>query len=232
MQQLMFEEAGRYAWRDAPDPEISDGQQALVRPLMVACCDLDVAVAEGALPMPPGHAVGHEGLAEVVAVGDEVTNVRRRRPRRRAVSDQLRTVQRVSPRRDRFVRVASADGDVRHGATGRSGRRRVHVRSRAGAVRRRDAAARSRGRRPGGDRLAVGQHPRRLARDRSVPRGIGRPRRGRPPHARGRSAVDRLVRRGVRSGVRRAGRLRRHRRSAARHGGEARRPGARPAEAG
>ena len=26
--------------------------------------------------MPPGHAVGHEGLAEVVAVGDDVTTVR------------------------------------------------------------------------------------------------------------------------------------------------------------
>ena len=26
--------------------------------------------------MPPGHAVGHEGVAEVVAVGDDVTTVR------------------------------------------------------------------------------------------------------------------------------------------------------------
>jgi threonine dehydrogenase-like Zn-dependent dehydrogenase len=76
MQQLVFQEPGRYAWREAADPEISEGRQALVRPLTVACCDLDVAVAEGALPMPPGHAVGHEGLAEVVAVGDEVTGVR------------------------------------------------------------------------------------------------------------------------------------------------------------
>ena len=24
MQQLMFEEAGRYAWRDAPDPKITE----------------------------------------------------------------------------------------------------------------------------------------------------------------------------------------------------------------
>jgi threonine dehydrogenase-like Zn-dependent dehydrogenase len=76
MQQLVFEEAGRYAWREAADPQISNGRQALVRPLTVACCDLDVAVAEGALPMPPGHAVGHEGVAEVVAVGDDVTTVR------------------------------------------------------------------------------------------------------------------------------------------------------------
>jgi threonine dehydrogenase-like Zn-dependent dehydrogenase len=76
MQQLMFEEAGRYAWREVAEPQISRPEQALVRPLVVACCDLDVAVAEGRLPMPPGHAVGHEGLAEVVGVGDGVSGVR------------------------------------------------------------------------------------------------------------------------------------------------------------
>ena len=27
MQQLVFEEAGRYAWREAADPEISDGSR-------------------------------------------------------------------------------------------------------------------------------------------------------------------------------------------------------------
>jgi threonine dehydrogenase-like Zn-dependent dehydrogenase len=75
MRQLTFEDAGRYDWREAPEPQITAPQQALVRPLMVACCDLDVGVARGRLPMPPGHAVGHEGLAEVIAVGDEVTSV-------------------------------------------------------------------------------------------------------------------------------------------------------------
>ena len=76
MRQLTFEEAGRYAWREVPDPEITAPEQALVRPLMVACCDLDIAVALGRAPLPPGYAVGHEGLAEVVAVGDGVTSVR------------------------------------------------------------------------------------------------------------------------------------------------------------
>ncbi len=76
MRQLTFEEAGRYAWRDVADPEIEAPEQALVRPLTVACCDLDVAVCEGRLPMPPGHAVGHEGLGEVVAVGDGVTEIK------------------------------------------------------------------------------------------------------------------------------------------------------------
>ncbi len=76
MRQLTFEDAGRYAWREVPEPEITAPEQALVRPLTVACCDLDVGVSQGWLPVPPGHAVGHEGLAEVVAVGDDVRGFR------------------------------------------------------------------------------------------------------------------------------------------------------------
>jgi threonine dehydrogenase-like Zn-dependent dehydrogenase len=76
MRQLTFEEAGQYGWRDVAEPEITAPGQALVRPLVVACCDLDVAVARGVAPLPPGYAVGHEGLAEVVAVGDAVTGVK------------------------------------------------------------------------------------------------------------------------------------------------------------
>jgi threonine dehydrogenase-like Zn-dependent dehydrogenase len=76
MRQLTFAESGRYEWSETADPEITAPGQALVRPLLVACCDLDVAVAHGQAPLPPGYAVGHEGLAEVVAVGDGVRNVR------------------------------------------------------------------------------------------------------------------------------------------------------------
>ncbi|MGH3961357.1 alcohol dehydrogenase catalytic domain-containing protein [Mycobacterium sp.] len=59
-----------------PEPQITQPQQALVRPLMVACCDLDVVVSQGLAPMAPGYAIGHEGLAEVLAVGSGVTTVR------------------------------------------------------------------------------------------------------------------------------------------------------------
>jgi threonine dehydrogenase-like Zn-dependent dehydrogenase len=76
MRQLTFEEAGRYGWREVPDAQLTGPEQALVRPLLVACCDLDIAVARGQAPLPPGYAVGHEGLAEVVAVGDDVSGVR------------------------------------------------------------------------------------------------------------------------------------------------------------
>jgi threonine dehydrogenase-like Zn-dependent dehydrogenase len=76
MRHLIFESPGQYAWREVRDPEISTSAQALVRPLAVACCDLDVGVSQGRLPMAPGHAVGHEGVAEVVAVGDDVSSVK------------------------------------------------------------------------------------------------------------------------------------------------------------
>jgi threonine dehydrogenase-like Zn-dependent dehydrogenase len=76
MRQLTFEEAGRYGWREVADPEITVPGQAVVRPLVVACCDLDVAVSQGRAPLPPGYAVGHEGLAEVVAVGEGVAHVK------------------------------------------------------------------------------------------------------------------------------------------------------------
>jgi threonine dehydrogenase-like Zn-dependent dehydrogenase len=76
MRQLVFDEPGKYAWQEAPEPTITSREQALVRPIAVACCDLDVGVSQGVLPMPPGHAVGHEGVAEVVGVGDAVTTVR------------------------------------------------------------------------------------------------------------------------------------------------------------
>ncbi|HEY6480136.1 MAG TPA: alcohol dehydrogenase catalytic domain-containing protein [Streptosporangiaceae bacterium] len=42
----------------------------------VACCDLDVSVAEGRAPLSPGYAQGHEGIAEVVETGAGVTGVR------------------------------------------------------------------------------------------------------------------------------------------------------------
>lgn len=76
MRQLRHTEPGRYEWREVADLTIEKPGQALVRPLTVACCDLDVAVTQGRLPLPPGYAVGHEGVAEVVAIGDEVTSVR------------------------------------------------------------------------------------------------------------------------------------------------------------
>jgi threonine dehydrogenase-like Zn-dependent dehydrogenase len=76
VRQLVYDSPGTYSWHDVPEPVLSSPHQALVRPLLVASCDLDVAVARGGAPLPPGYAQGHEGIAEVLAAGDAVTSVR------------------------------------------------------------------------------------------------------------------------------------------------------------
>jgi threonine dehydrogenase-like Zn-dependent dehydrogenase len=71
MRQLAFIEAGRVAWQEVPEPQPAPGG-ALVRPLAVARCDLDQPMAAmGFFPGP--FPVGHETVAEVIAIGDEVS---------------------------------------------------------------------------------------------------------------------------------------------------------------
>jgi threonine dehydrogenase-like Zn-dependent dehydrogenase len=71
MRQLTYVEAGRVEWQEAPDPVVPEPDGALLRPLAVARCDLDLPMAMAGL-FPGPFAVGHETVADVVAVGDAV----------------------------------------------------------------------------------------------------------------------------------------------------------------
>lgn len=62
-------------WRDVDEPALESAGQALVRPLAVALCDLDQPIIRGEAPIPGPIALGHECVAEVVEVGDEVSAV-------------------------------------------------------------------------------------------------------------------------------------------------------------
>lgn len=73
MRALTFEGAGSIAWRDHPDPRLPSAG-ALVRPLAVARCDLDVAMARYGL-FPGPYRVGHECVAEVVEVGQNCSTL-------------------------------------------------------------------------------------------------------------------------------------------------------------
>jgi threonine dehydrogenase-like Zn-dependent dehydrogenase len=65
----------RALWADDPAPTLTGPAEALVRPLAVACCDLDVAVVRERAPLSGDWAVGHECVAEVIEVGDAVATV-------------------------------------------------------------------------------------------------------------------------------------------------------------
>ena len=74
MKQLEFIEPGRLEWREARDPELEGDGEAIVRPLALATCDIDVAFVRGRYPAE-SFAFGHECVAEVVDIGDSVKAV-------------------------------------------------------------------------------------------------------------------------------------------------------------
>jgi threonine dehydrogenase-like Zn-dependent dehydrogenase len=74
MKQLTMIEPDRVEWLDVPEPVIEGAQQALVRPLAVALCDLDLAIIRGEYPLQPPVPLGHEFVAEVVETGDAVSS--------------------------------------------------------------------------------------------------------------------------------------------------------------
>lgn len=71
MRHAVFVKPGEVAWREAPDPKLQGPKEAIVRPIVVGRCDLDVAYTRGLLPMPSGAPIGHEIIAEVVDAGED-----------------------------------------------------------------------------------------------------------------------------------------------------------------
>jgi threonine dehydrogenase-like Zn-dependent dehydrogenase len=75
MRRLLLDGPGALHWDEAPDPADPAPGAALVRPVAVATCDLDVGVLQGRYPLPGPYPFGHEGVGDVVAVGEGVTAV-------------------------------------------------------------------------------------------------------------------------------------------------------------
>jgi len=72
MRQLMCTAPGSVEWREVPEPRLSGDGEAIVRPLAVARCDIDVPLTSGIFPIREPFALGHECVAEIVALGDAV----------------------------------------------------------------------------------------------------------------------------------------------------------------
>jgi threonine dehydrogenase-like Zn-dependent dehydrogenase len=75
MRQLEFIEKGKLEWRDAPDQKLGGDIEAIVRPVALATCDIDVAFVQGRFPAE-SFPFGHECVGEVTDVGDSVKSVK------------------------------------------------------------------------------------------------------------------------------------------------------------
>jgi alcohol dehydrogenase len=76
MRGLVARPGGRIEWRALPSPPPPRPDAAVVHPVAVATCDLDRALALGTTPFPLPLHLGHECVAEVLSVGDQVATVR------------------------------------------------------------------------------------------------------------------------------------------------------------
>jgi threonine dehydrogenase-like Zn-dependent dehydrogenase len=74
MRQLTYVGGSTVEWWDVPEPKLADGRDALVRPLAVTRCDLDLTIVGGKSGLPGPFALGHETAGVIVEVGDAVNN--------------------------------------------------------------------------------------------------------------------------------------------------------------
>jgi alcohol dehydrogenase len=75
IQQLTFIKPGSFEWHEVATPQMSAPTDAIVRPLAVARCDLDLYIATGFVPFPAPFAFGHEMVGEVVDAGERANVV-------------------------------------------------------------------------------------------------------------------------------------------------------------
>lgn len=73
MRQLTFVEPGRLEWWDVPEPTLQGPNEAIVRPIAVARCDVDRPILRGMTPFHGPFAFGHEFVAEVAELGEDVS---------------------------------------------------------------------------------------------------------------------------------------------------------------
>ncbi len=76
MRALQVAPGTRLRWRDVPAPASPGPDGAIVHPIAASTCDLDCGIALGATQFALPLHLGHECVAEVLAVGERVSTVR------------------------------------------------------------------------------------------------------------------------------------------------------------
>src|SRR5499425_2486961 len=77
MRALVYHGPGQKAWEEAPDPEITDDGDVIVRVDAVTICGTDLHILKGDVPaVTDGRILGHEAVGTVAAAGGGVKTVK------------------------------------------------------------------------------------------------------------------------------------------------------------
>ena len=90
MRAVTFQAPGEVRIEDVPSPSCSSPDDAVVRVEATGICGSDLHIYHGRVKIEPGFVIGHEFVGTVIAAGDAVTRVARRRPRARLLPHRLR----------------------------------------------------------------------------------------------------------------------------------------------
>jgi alcohol dehydrogenase len=74
MLRLEFIKRNQLEWREVDAPQIQEANQAIVRPLAVSRCDLDLPILRGQTLFRAPFPIGHEFVGEITAVSEDLAS--------------------------------------------------------------------------------------------------------------------------------------------------------------
>lgn len=75
MRSLYFEGVNRVNWRDIAEPKVQFEHEVVVQTLAASACYVDTMIIGGNSPFEPPFAIGHEAVARVTDMGEQVTGL-------------------------------------------------------------------------------------------------------------------------------------------------------------
>lgn len=75
MKALVYEEPGKIAWKEVPNPQIQRPTDVIVKTVATTICGTDLHIIKGDVPaVKHGRILGHEGVGIITEVGSSVSN--------------------------------------------------------------------------------------------------------------------------------------------------------------
>lgn len=72
MRRLVFQKKSIIDWEEVPNPKIMGINQAIVKPITIARCDLDLPILKGQTLFRPPFAIGHEFIGEITEISEDI----------------------------------------------------------------------------------------------------------------------------------------------------------------